>query len=165
MESVTIERLGMKDAEVLIAFLQRPEIDGSFLPPLSQRPVSIATRVHSKMESGFWLIARRGTEILGCRGCNGLVDPVFRIVEFSTMSLAPEARGLGLGKLLMVEAIALSLQLYQPRQIRLDSTEGNQAMAGLMKSLGFRVSRVYPDPEKRPPGVRSVEYILDISPS
>lgn len=149
------------DLPGLIAFLRTPVIDTSFVYPLSQRTTIFEERVYSKFARGFWVIAVHDGEIIGCRGCNGFSDPENRVVEFSTLAINPGFRGSGLGLALVRTALEISLERYNPRTMKFDSWASNKAVERIALSLGFQKKRIYDDPAKRPPGVQSVEYVLD----
>ncbi len=151
------------DIPRIVSFLKKPEIDQSFVYPLSRRNVSIKKRVRNKFLNGFWLIALHGRRVVGCRGCNGLVDQKNAIVEFSTIAVAPDFRGKGLGTLLLQRAVKIAFERYSPRMMKFDSWSTNDAMEKTALKAGFTKSRVFEDPIKRPPGVQSVEFILDCS--
>ena len=46
------------DLYSLVSFLSLPEIDLSFVKPLSKRDLSIEERVQMKYEHGLWLLAK-----------------------------------------------------------------------------------------------------------
>lgn len=151
------------DTSRLISFLSSPEIDQSFVYPLSRREVSIKERVCGMFPHGFWLIASYAERIVGCRGCKGIVDQEDRIVEFSTIAIDPAFRGIGLGSRLLRKAIQVALERYVPLIIKFDSWTTNRAMERAALKAGFMKRRVFDDPAKRPFGVKSVEYVLDCS--
>ena len=163
----------LEDLEVVIAtegslpnlvhFLRRPEIDRAFVRPLSQRNVSIKERVRSTYQRGFWLIAQHNGNVVGCRGCKGMVDQENAILEFSTTAVAPGFRHIGLATLLLQTAVAIALARYAPRLMRFDSWSTNAMIERVAQKIGFTKTRAYDDPQKRPPGVQSVEYTLDCS--
>lgn len=145
------------EADALVRFLSDPLIDQSFVPPLSERTITIDERVTSKMQTGFWMVALNAGVIVGCRGCNGVVDTEKRLVEFSTLAVDPSCRGYGLGAKLLEEAFHLALRRYNPAEMKFDSWVGNIAVERGAIRLGFKKSEPYANP-KRPQGVMSVAY-------
>ncbi len=152
-----------KDIPRIILFLSEPEIDQAFLPPLSSRNISIAERVGSNFTNGFWLVALHRGGIVGCRGCKGLAMEEDRVIEFSTFVVRTTFRGIGLGSLLMCRALEIAFERYAPLVMRFDSWSTNEAIEKIALKVGFVKKRVFDDPLKRPPGVQSVEYVLDCS--
>jgi RimJ/RimL family protein N-acetyltransferase len=150
-----------EDQSGLVGFLSRPEIDNMFVAPLSQRAVTIPERVKSKFGTGFWLVMESQGDIIGCRGCNGVIGEAMDTVEFSTTALDPAYAGRGLGRMLLQAGVDEAFSRYRPRRMILDSWTTNTAMKRAALAVGFTEGRVYADPEKRPPGVMSVEYVLD----
>jgi len=163
LEEVKISCATEGDIPRIISFLSRPEIDQAFVRPLSNRGISIKERVENKFPNGFWLIASHDEEIVGCRGCKGVIDHERRIVEFSTTAIAPDFRGIGLGPALLRTAVKIAFERYLPLIMRYNSWSTNIAMRKASLKAGFTVSRIFEDPWKRPPGVKSVEYSLDCS--
>lgn len=159
MPEITDIRIATEtDKEALMHFLRKPEVDGSFIPPLSARVISIEDRVDEKIVHGFWIVAFDGSKLIGCRGCNGVVDTTEQIVEFSTLAVDSHYRHKGIARQLMQLAFQTALKLYSPRKMRFDSWLTNTAVAHLAQDMGFKKTRVYQDP-KRPDGILSVEYI------
>jgi len=156
-EEIRIVLANEHDSEELVAFLRSPEIDRSFVPPLTAREISIEARVHTKLQSGFWLIAREDDVIAGCRGCNGLIEKKKRIVEFSTLAIHPAYRRRDLGTRLVIESVDLAVVRYAPDIMKFDSWVTNTFVEEVARNLGFAKHRIYDDP-KRPPGIKSVEY-------
>ena len=150
------------DLPQIVAFLSIPVVDQSFVPPLSSRRTGVADRVQNKFKHGFWLIALCGSDIVGCRGCNG--EDSRHVVEFSTLAVAPEFSGRGLGCLLMRRSVQVASTLYTPSMMKFDSWVTNEAVRKIALRIGFTPTRVYDDPEKRPPGIQSVEYVLMCDP-
>ena len=159
--AVTLAR--EEDAPRIVSFLSAPEVDKSFLYPLSRRNISISERVYSKFPSGFWLVALYQGEIVGCRGCNGLVDEKDKVVEFSTTAVSPLFQGIGLGNLLVRRGVEIALERYTPLTMRFDSWANNLPIERIALKNGFVKTRIFDDPLKRPPGMQSVEYLLDCS--
>lgn len=159
-QEVKLELATKDDLSRIIDFLSTPEIDHSFVSPLSKRGISIEGRVRKKFEDGFWLIALHNGEVVGCRGCSGLVSTEPRIVEFSTIAISSAFRGRGVGTLLLRRAVEIALERYAPERMRFDGWSTNTALEKAALKAGFQKSRVFDDPTKRPPGVQSVEYVL-----
>ena len=160
---ITLVLATEQDIPRVVSFLSTPEIDQSFVPPLSQRNTSIKERVRNRFLNGFWLLAVRHGNVIGCRGCKGLVDRHNKVVEFSTLAVSSAFRGCGLVGLLLRTAAGIALERYSPLVMKFDSWVGNTAVEKAALRVGFIRHRAYDDPSKRPPGVQSVEYILDCS--
>ncbi len=152
-----------KDVSKITVFLSEPEIDQSFVPILSSRNITIEERVASNFPGGFWLLALHRGEIVGCRGCKGLVRQEGRIVEFSTLAVRASFRGIGLGSLLMQRATEIAFGYYAPLVMQFDSWSTNKAIEKMALKAGFIKKRIFDDPPKRPPGIQSVEFVLDCS--
>lgn len=163
LEKVKVALAVKGDISRLVAFLSNPEIDQSFVYPLSRRKVPIEERVQAMFPNGFWLIASHEGRIVGCRGCKGVVDWENRTVEFSTTAIDPAFREIGLASRLLRRAVETALERYAPLTIRFDSWTTNVAMERAALKAGFTKGKVFEDPSKRPPGVESVEYVLDCS--
>ena len=162
-KSVNILLATENDIPGIVAFLETPVIDQSFIYPLSQRMVSIEERVRSKLSQGFWLIVLHRSEIVGCRGCNGLIDKENKVVEFSTVAINSAFRGSGLGMFLVRKAVEIAFERYSPQKMKFDSWSTNKVIEQIALRVGFSKSRSYDDPLKRPPCIQSVEYVLDCS--
>ena len=66
--SITTRAAILEDLPILGKFLERPEIDSLFVPPLSDPTsgITIKDRVGKKMEHGMWIIALREGKVVGC---------------------------------------------------------------------------------------------------
>jgi N-acetylglutamate synthase-like GNAT family acetyltransferase len=162
LEDIRLRLATEKELASIIDFLSTPEIDQSFVRPLSKRSLSIPERVHSKFSQGFWLIALYQGKIVACRACSGIVDRKTKRVELSTMAIAQPFRRQGLGSMLLHEGVMIARERYNPRIISIDSWSTNKAMEKTALGCGFVKRRTFDDPSKRPPGIQSVEYILDL---
>ena len=157
MENNIIYRLAEKDdLYQLIRFLSLPEIDLSFVKPLSQRTLSIEERVQKKYEHGLWLLAMDTSTIAGCLA---LIQADEESIEISTYAVSPEYQGKGIGGRLIDEAIVLCRQRYSNyKKIILDSWEKNGAISRLMQKKEFILAKSFYDPSKRPEGIKTVVY-------
>ena len=90
--------------------------------------VSIEERVRSKLSQGFWLIVLHRSEIVGCRGCNGLIDKENKVVEFSTVAINSAFRGSGLGMFLVRKAVEIAFERYSPQKMKFDSWSTNKVI-------------------------------------
>ncbi|HIH66276.1 MAG TPA: GNAT family N-acetyltransferase [Nanoarchaeota archaeon] len=144
------------DLEKLTGFLSRPEIDLAFIKPLSSRAISIAERVYSKYKAGLWALAiDEGGNVAGCCA----LIPREKEVEISTYAVSPEHQGHGIGSALLDFLILEGKERYnQYKTIIMDSWEGNKAVERIMQKTGFVLREAYEDPDKRPPGVKTVVY-------
>ncbi len=91
MINLVISLAEEKDIPEIIAFLCRPEIDSAFVYPLSHREIRIEQRVTSKFPNGFWLLARLDGNVIGVRGCKGIIDPQ-KSIRLSFTSMPARAR-------------------------------------------------------------------------
>src|SRR3990172_5373393 len=110
-----------KDLEKLITFLRSPDIDQSFVKPLSQRSQNIRDRVLSKYEKGKWLIAYEEKNIIGCCGLSNNEEDV----EVTTFVVSPQSRGLGIGYTLLKKIVEIAIQEYSGKKVLLDTWEGS----------------------------------------
>ncbi len=156
--------LATKDNLVqIVEFLTAPEIDGSFVRPLSERPESILARVRSRYEEGFWVISKDKTTdgLAGVRA--GIYHPEDEVVMFSTLAVHPLYRGNGIALQICDFSMDYAGRHYKPKKFAFDSWHTNDLTNRLAKRYGFEKVSEYVDPAKRPDGVRTVVYekILD----
>lgn len=87
-----------------------------------------------------WVLgAYRGAELVGMAGClRGERDKERHKASVWGMYVAPEARGLGLGRALLGEALARMRALEGVLQVQLSVTAGNAPALALYRGLGFR---------------------------
>ena len=98
------------------------ELPGAYTPP-----------------QGALLVARTGAETLGCVA---LRPHSAEICELKRLYVRPTARGGGLGRLLVEEALAEARRLGY-RRVRLDTVPGMETAQALYERLGFREIRPY----------------------
>ena len=143
------------DLDNLVAFLEDPSIDGTFVKPLSDRPITIRERVYKKFKDGYWILAKEGENLLGCLALIPNKDEI----EISTYAVSEKARGKGIGTGLIYESEKVTLERYPSVQtLILDSWSGNPAIERIMDKTGFGLRDSFPDPDKRPPGINTVVY-------
>lgn len=147
-------------AEGIIAFLSQSVIDQQFVAPLSQRDMTIEERVHRGLKSGVWLTVVSGRQIIGCRLIK--TEPESRVVNFSTLVIHPDFQRFGVGTALLQRSIAVVRERFAADIIRFDTWSSNTATRHLASKFGFRKVREVADPHKRPEGVTSIEYELDL---
>jgi putative acetyltransferase len=82
----------------------------------------------------FWVIVQEDEQIIGTVGLSPLKESV---VELRKMYLAPEARGQGLGKRLLTQAIDEARRLGF-RRIELDTASRLEVAIRLYRSFGFQ---------------------------
>ena len=144
------------DLYKLVKFLSSPEIDLSFVRPLSQRNLSIEERVQKKYKNGLWLLAIDTSTIAGCLA---LIQADEESIEISTYAVSPKYQGKGIGGRLIDESIVLCRKIYPNfKKIILDSWEGNEAISKLMQKKEFVLAKSFYDIEKRPEGIKTVIY-------
>ena len=144
----------------IIEFLRQSVIDQQFVLPLSQRDISIEERVHAGMKSGVWLTVVSEGHIIGCRLIK--FEPESHAVTFSTLVIHPDFQRLGVGTALLQRSISLARERFSADTIRFDTWSSNQATRHLASKFGFRKIGDVVDVAKRPAGVTSVEYELDL---
>jgi RimJ/RimL family protein N-acetyltransferase len=144
----------------IIEFLSQSVIDQQFVLPLSQRDITIEQRVHLGMKTGVWLTVVSEGRIIGCRLIK--FDPESRVVTFSTLTIHPDFQRRGVGTALLQRSIALARERFAAETIRFDTWSSNQATRRLASKFGFRKIGDVADVVKRPEGVTSVEYELDL---
>lgn len=159
---ISYQIVDSSSAEGIIAFLSQSVIDQLFVSPLSQRDITIEERVHRGMKSGVWLTVMSGQHIMGCRLIKS--EPENRVVHFSTLTLHPDIQRIGVGTALLQRSIAVARERFGADIIRFDTWSSNQATRRLASKFGFKKIREIVDPVKRPEGVTSVEYELDLRP-
>lgn len=144
------------DLEKVVNFLLRPEIDNSFILPLSKRPgVNVANRVYGKHREGRWIIAYDNTEehVVGCCA----VVKKGNDVELSTYVVDEAYRGLGIGSTLFDMALKIAKDYPKDCRIMFDSWAGS-GIASIAIKRGFVKTREFYGDPKRPTGIATVEY-------
>lgn len=145
------------DLSQIINFLSSPEIDLSFVKPLSQRNLSIEERVRVKYENGLWLLAMDARTVAGCLAL--IPSSEENYVEISTYAVSQKHQGKGIGGRLIEEAMILCKQRYSNfKKIILDSWDGNEAIAKLMQKKEFKLVNSFYDSAKRPEGIKTLIY-------
>jgi hypothetical protein len=137
-------------------FLKRPDIDTSFVKPLSERNITIDQRVRMYQYYGIWIMGHDDNEVYGCIAVKCQKEAAY----LSTYALRPDALNKGLA--LLDYALKYAVDNYHAKMIDTDSWENNRVVDFILKRKGFRVDSVYDDPIKRPDGVKTVYYILKI---
>ena len=84
---------------------------------------------------GVWLVGGTDSELAGCLGLTHEGDGLGRI---RWVLLAPEARGLGLGRRMVAEAVEEARRLGLER-LELDTFGALRAAAAIYRSLGFEM--------------------------
>lgn len=154
-KTVTYKIAKREDLEKLVEFLTMPEIDNSFVKPLSQRGIDVRERVYKKYDNGQWVLACDGDNIVGC--CAVVRNKEKKEIEISTYVVAESYRGQGIGSRIFENALNLALKYPIEYRIMFDSWEGS-AIGYIAKKRGFvEKRRFYGDP-KRPEGMPTIEY-------
>jgi GNAT superfamily N-acetyltransferase len=107
---------------------------------------------------GAWLVD--GPD--GLSGCLGLTDEGERLGRVRWVVLAPEARGLGLGKRMITEAVAEARRRCFER-LELDTFGALTTAAAIYRSLGFRLVSEERTEMWGPP-IAYQHYVLDLEP-
>lgn len=148
-----------EDLEELIKFIEKPEIDNLFITPLSSRNITIEERVHSKFNQGVWLLLLFEGKIIGCRA---LIPNEKKEVMFSTFAIDPAFQKKGLGKKLYGASIETAKKKFKCKTILVDSWNTNKTAGILAAKFGFQKFQEFDDPKKRPKGIRTVIYKLEV---
>ena len=148
------------DLQGLVSFLASREIDNSFKKPLSERDISIPDRVRRYYDHGFWVFDRIAGTIYSCIAA--LPDADGQTLHLSTFAIRNCKRGKKLGADVYEKAIAVAKERYRPRYVVVDSWEGNKEITLLLKNRGYIQTASYYDKSKRPPGVKTVVYRLEL---
>jgi len=158
MQSIIVRMADEALAPSLVYFLSQAYIDSQFVLPLSQRRLSIADRVLRPPRPTTWFVATQKDVIVGCRG---IIDqrPDARTTTFV---VDPALHGTGIGTQLFCESIRFVIDQLEAERLRTDSWEGNLIIPKLMEKFGFREICRYFDTARRPPGVRTIEYEIDL---
>lgn len=160
MSPIAMRIADKADAEQIWGFLERPDIDHSFNRPLSERAVTIRDRVVATFQKGKWYLASSRGAICGCRGVK--FDPLKLTLSFTTFVVDPSFRGMGIGQRLFRYSAEDAIATYQPALVVLDSWETNAVFEHIVLKHGFHKHRIFADPAKRPAGIGTVEYILEL---
>ena len=147
-------------ASDIIRFLTQSVIDQQFVLPLSKRDIGIEERVLRGKKTGVWLTVVSDGQIIGCRLIKS--GPASHAVEFSTLAIHPDFQRIGVGTALLQRSIAVARERFAAETIRFDTWSTNQATRRLAAKFGFRKVGESVDLVKRPEGVTSVEYELDL---
>ena len=99
----------------------------------------MARRRHDVLGKGLpWLVAERDGQVLGYAYANHFRPRLaYRFCLEDSIYLAPEAQGLGLGKLLLSELIARCEALGARQMLAVIGDSANAGSIGLHRSLGF----------------------------
>jgi len=153
--------LEKEDIPDLVDFLSDPLVDSEFVKPLSQRSQSIEERVnYYYYYNGFWLIAIDNDKFYACVAV--AYDKDEELASISTSYISPDYRKDDFYKGFIEDCIDKSIELYNPKAIIVDSWKGNKNVDRLGERLGFKIIDEYEDTEKRPEGVKTVVYRLDL---
>jgi len=144
----------------IINYLIIPEIDLSFVRPLSQRNISIKERVYTDFNKWYWLVLKDNDNLirwtLACIMENN-------IAYLSTFSVSNVIVGHGFGKKLIFDVEMILKSLFpEINAIFLDSWSTNKWVASIMKEFWFTKIKEYEDKEKRVDWVKTVLYKKDI---
>lgn len=145
-----------RDMKAIREFLSIPEIDQSFVKPLSERNITIDQRVRMYYHNGVWIIGHEDGEISGCVAVRCQRESAY----ISTYALRPHALNMGIG--LLDYALGYAKNSCHAKLIDTDSWENNRVVDMILKRKGFKVESVYDDPVKRPEGLKTVYYTLTI---
>jgi hypothetical protein len=166
-ENTVIKLATKDDRQKLIDFLYKPVIDNQFNLPLSKRDISIPERVDKKLENpdSFWIIAVNRGQIIGCISAEAKSDPEtgFRSVMASTLALDPEYGSQLIGVSLGHASIDEAINGLKADHYFADSWEGNEPFKRAMIASGFDIHGYIDDPDKRPPGVRTILYKMNLN--
>jgi ribosomal protein S18 acetylase RimI-like enzyme len=122
---------------------EHPEAFGSSYEDEMVRPLEIVAGRLQATADGFMLGAWQGTALVGIVGLHR--QPGIKIRHrggVGGMYVAPEARGLGIGKALLHELIAQAPTLQELEEIILAVTVGNATARAIYRAAGFAPSHI-----------------------
>lgn len=146
------------DLHRIITFLSQPDIDKGFRKPLSERNISISERVYLKYNQGIWVLAEIENQIVSCLA----TVPNGKGVSFSTGACIKNIECIRAGGGVWEKSLELARNNVDVPFVEIDSWEGNVSVSRVLRKRGFKKIRTYPDPEKRPEGVKSVLYRMTL---
>lgn len=86
-----------------------------------------------------WLVAIEGDQVLGYAYCNWFKPrPAYRFSAEDSIYLAPEAQGLGLGRILLAELAAQAERAGVRKLIAVIGDSANGGSIGVHRALGFQ---------------------------
>ncbi len=132
--------------------------DTDFVLPFSKRSISAENIMEGVFTHGEYLGLFLDSEIVGCGG--------YRILDIGNAEIHgvvvhPDHRGKGYGKLIVLSLIDRISSLESRNMIEVSTWEESVGL-GMFMSSGFKEVYRYEDPEKRPPGVRTVTLIMKL---
>ncbi len=148
------------DAEAIVEIherIYRPEygMDGRFVDGVRSTVESAVERDWPE-GGGAWLVD--GSD--GLAGCLGLTDEGDGLGRVRWVVLAPEARGIGLGRRMITEAVDEARRLGFDR-LELDTFGALKTAAAIYRSLGFELVSEERT-EKWGPPIAYQHYVLDL---
>ena len=142
---------GMLDRHAAVKFASfRSELDSHVFPSLGEargcRRLMREMSLHDDfLPSATWLLHYHGRAEdpplipEDCATIQGMIKPG-RIGSIQNVGVAPEHRGLGLGRALVLQSLH-GFQRSKVRKVYLEVTAENEAAVALYRAVGFRVCR------------------------
>ncbi len=140
----------------------RSEMDISIFPNLSSNSgceqLMRAICQHQKfLESATWLITTERNELITCEDCatiQGLaLSPI--LGEIQNVGVAPEYRGLGLGRALVVKSLH-GFRESGLKRVQLEVTAHNKPAVELYRSIGFKLTQTMFKPIQTAPSGKAL---------
>jgi len=141
--------------EDIISFMEG--VDNDFIPPIASR-VNYENYVDKLYQQAVMFIACRNNVIMGLAACY-CNDMVRYIADLSYIDVHKEARGMGIGRSIMLNCMAHARKKHM-QIMRTKTAEQNNRVIDFYLGLGFKVIGIG---DKRPDGSNGVLLEADLS--
>lgn len=141
----------------LKAYYLSPEIDNSFVKPISKRGYPIDEVIYPQSEFK-WLVAIHNENIIASRRIMIVKD----YAHLSFLSIAPNFRGFGISKELYEKSINIA-KSYKPKFLKLKTWNTNTIAIKMATKYGFTQTSEYIDLDNRVDGIKTLEFIRELN--